>query len=233
MEIKENKAIESMRAAQKINDEVYRAVIRYIKPSLTDKQVANEIKRLILKFGGGKELAFPTIVCSGVRTSLFHGPTSGAKKIKVGDPIYVDFGCKINGYCSDMTRTLFVGKPDDRMAEIYKHVKYTQELQIEMIKHGVSVAKIDQAGRDYLKEHNLEQYFIHTTGHGVGKKIHENPKIYYKSKAKLKAGQIITIEPGVYIPKFGGVRIEDMILVTKTGYELLTKSPKKMLVLPF
>lgn len=223
--------IECIQAAQKINDEVYRAVLRYLKPSITDFQVANEIKRLIHKFGGDKDLSFPTLVCSGVRTALFHGPTSRTKKLKNGEVVYLDFGAKYKGFCSDMTRTVFLGKPNKKLEEIYKHVLKIQEIQIKMIKPGVAVNLIDKAGRDYLKKIGLEKNFVHSTGHGVGKKVHELPKVSVKSKTKLKAGQVITIEPGVYIPKLGGVRIEDMILVTPTGHKNLTRSPKELTII--
>lgn len=223
--------LECIRQAQAITDLAFEAILNYIKPGLTDTQVARKIDQLLHYYGSDKELAFKTLVCSGERTALFHGPTSAKKIIKKNEPIYIDLGARYKGWCADMTRTLFVGKPTKRLKEIYQAVLECQELQLDLVKAGISCAGIDEAGREYLKSFDLEKYFTHSTGHGVGKLIHQKPRISYQSGEKLQIGQVITIEPGVYIPKIGGVRIEDMVIVTAKGCENLSQSSKKILCL--
>ncbi len=220
-----------IRQAQAITDLVFDNILNYIEPGLTDAQVARKINQLLRHYGSDKELAFKTLVCSGERTALFHGPTSAKKIIKKNEPIYLDFGARYKGWCSDMTRTVFVGKPTKRLKEIYQVVLACQELQLALVKAGVSCAALDEAGREYLKSFGLEKYFIHSTGHGVGKVIHQKPRISYKSNETLRAGQVITIEPGIYIKGLGGVRIEDMVIVTKNGCENLSQAQKKIISL--
>ncbi|MDR1997827.1 MAG: M24 family metallopeptidase [Candidatus Margulisbacteria bacterium] len=219
------KRLEAVRQAQQITDTVFAEIRAWIRPGLTEKQVADKIRRLIVRHGGDTRLAFTPLVCSGKRTALFHGPTS-RKKIQKNDIVYIDMGARCRGYCADLTRTFFLGKPGGRLARIYRIVLAVQQKQIRMVKAGASAAAIDQKGRDLFKKHRLAKYFTHTTGHGVGLKIHQRPHISYKSKETLKAGQVITIEPGVYIKGLGGVRIEDMLIVTKNGYINLSKSKK-------
>jgi Xaa-Pro aminopeptidase len=261
--------LQAIRQAQKITDSVFAEIRQFIRAGLTEKQVAAKIKKLIVQRGGDRRLAFQPIVCSGRRTALFHGPASN-KKIQKNDIVYIDMGARYKGYCADLTRTFFLGQPQKRLQKIYKIVLAAQKKQISLVKAGASIAAIDRAGRDFFKKYKLDKYFTHTTGHGVGLKIHEPPVISYKSpsvrrtgtdiaaalrKAKLVApknqnkacaaitdilaqipaltaqdvlqtGQVITIEPGVYIKGLGGVRIEDMLIVTKNGHINLSKSPK-------
>lgn len=215
--------LQAIARAQEITDAVFTEVRQYVRAGLTEKQVADKVRALIKKRGA--KLAFPSIVCSGKNTALFHGPT-GKKKIQKNDIVYIDMGAQYRGYCSDLTRTFFLGLPNKKLQKIYNIVLAVQKKQISMVKAGASCAAIDQKGREIFRKHNLEKYFIHTTGHGVGLKIHQRPRISYKSQETLKAGQVITIEPGVYIKGLGGVRIEDMLIVTKTGCVNLSKSPK-------
>lgn len=221
--------LDCIRQAQAITDLAFENILNYIEPGLTDAQVARKIDQLLRYYGSDKDLAFKTLVCSGKRTALFHGPTSAQKIIKKNEPIYLDFGARYKGWCSDMTRTVFVGKPSKRLKEIYQAVLDCQELQLALVKAKVSCAAIDESGREYLKSFDLEKYFIHTTGHGVGKLIHQKPRISYKSGETLHAGQVITIEPGVYIKGLGGVRIEDMVIVTKNGCENLSQANKQII----
>ena len=223
--------LECIRQAQAITDLVFDNILQYIEPGRTDAQVARKIDQLLRHYGSDSELAFKTLVCSGERTALFHGPTSAKKVIQKNEPIYLDFGARFKGWCADMTRTVFVGKPSKRMKEIYTAVLECQELQLDLVKAGTACAGIDEAGREYLKSFDLEKYFIHSTGHGVGKLIHQKPRLSWKSGELLRVGQVITIEPGVYIPHVGGVRIEDMVIVTARGCENLTQSSKKTICL--
>ncbi|MDR2428723.1 MAG: M24 family metallopeptidase, partial [Candidatus Margulisbacteria bacterium] len=187
--------LQAIRQAQKITDSVFAEIRQSIRAGLTEKQVAAKIRRLIVQRGGDRRLAFPPIVCSGKRTALFHGPAS-KKKIRKNDIVYIDMGARYRGYCADLTRTFFLGQPDRKLQKIYKIVLAAQKKQIRLVKAGARVADIDQKGRAFLKKHRLAKYFTHSTGHGVGLKIHQRPRISYKSKETLKAGQVITIEPG-------------------------------------
>ncbi|GBR76290.1 aminopeptidase YpdF [Candidatus Termititenax persephonae] len=219
------KRLAAIRRAQEITDAVFAEIRQSIRPGQTEKYIQGKIKRLIVKHGGDTRMAFTPIVCSGKRTALFHGPTS-KKKIQKNDIIYIDLGARYRGYCADLTRTFFLGQPPPRLLKIYKLVRAVQQKQLSLVKAGTRVADIDQQGRDLFKKHKLEKYFTHSTGHGVGLKIHQRPRLSVKSKEVLRAGQVITIEPGIYIKGLGGVRLEDMVIVTRSGYLNLSQSPK-------
>lgn len=223
--------LECIRQAQAITDLVFEQILSYIKPGLTDAQVARKIDQLLHYYGSDQELSFKTLVCSGERTALFHGPTSAKKIIKKNEPIYLDFGARYKGWCSDMTRTLFVGKPSKRLKAMYQAVLDCQELQLSLVRSGIACAALDETGREYLKSFDLEKYFIHSTGHGIGRKVHQKPRISYNSNEILRPGQVITIEPGLYVKGLGGIRLEDLVLVTKNGYENLTTSTKELICL--
>jgi len=225
-----SKRLEYIKKAQKITDQVFTEIIGLIRPGMTEEAVARLIKKLIIKNGGDKQLAFASLVCSGKRTALFHGPTS-KKKIKSGEPIYLDFGAKYKGWCADLTRTFFLGKPAaeyKKLIRVYKLVLKAQQNQIKAVKVGASASAVDLIGRNFLKKHKLDKYFVHSTGHGVGRVVHQSPRVSYTSTDILRAGQVITIEPGVYIKGLGGVRIEDMLIVN-SKVENLTTSSKKLL----
>ena len=217
------KRLAAIRRAQKITDTVFTEIRGIVRAGVTEKYIENKIKRLIIRHGGRP--AFTPIVCSGKRTALFHGPSS-KKKIQKNDIVFIDMGARYRGYCSDITRTFFLGKPPAKLLKIYKIVLAAQKSQLRMVRAGMPAADIDHKGRALFKKHKLEKYFPHSTGHGVGLKIHQSPRISAKSEDILKSGQVITIEPGIYIKGLGGVRIEDMVIVTKNGCINLSKSPK-------
>ena len=219
------KRLLSVRRAQKITDTVFTEIRKIIRPGLTEKYIAGKIKRLIIKHGGDTKMAFTPLVCSGKRTAQVHGKAS-RKKIQTDDIMYIDMGARCHGYCADLTRTFFLGRPNKKLLKIYKIVLAVQKKQLSLVRAGARAADIDQKGRDMFKKHKLAKYFKHSTGHGVGLKIHQRPRISYKSKETLKTGQVITIEPGIYIKGLGGVRIEDMVIVTKNGCINLSQSPK-------
>jgi Xaa-Pro aminopeptidase len=150
--------ISCIRQAQAITDLVFEQILSYIKPGLTDAQVARKIDQLLRYYGSDQELAFKTLVCSGERTALFHGPTSAKKIIKKNEPIYLDFGARYKGWCADMTRTLFIGKPSQRLKTIYQAVLDCQELQLALVKSGVACSAIDEAGREYLKSLSIKSH---------------------------------------------------------------------------
>jgi Xaa-Pro aminopeptidase len=170
-------------------------------------------------------MAFDTIVASGERSCLPHGRATGAKLARRGF-CTLDFGVVLDGYCSDMTRTVHMGKPKRGEREVYEAVLEAQEAGVAAVKAGVTAGDVDEAARAVLRGHKLDQFFTHSTGHGVGLEIHEGPRLAAKQTQTLKAGMVVTIEPGVYMPGKFGVRIEDTVVVTATGCEILTPSTK-------
>lgn len=189
----------------------------------TEKKIADRIEAFLKGFGA--KPAFRIIVASGKRACVPHAyPTK--KVVRQGEMLKIDFGALYKGWRSDVTRTYHIGKPSEKFKHIYNVVKQAQLKAIKVVKPGVKCCRIDEAARNYIKQHGFGKNFIHTTGHGIGRKTHEQPKISLKNRNKLKAGQVITIEPGIYIKGWGGVRIEDMVLVTRKGAKLLTQSAK-------
>ncbi|MFH1429547.1 MAG: M24 family metallopeptidase [Candidatus Margulisiibacteriota bacterium] len=217
------------RQAAAISDQVFSRLVSHIRPGIREREIALFISKTALMFGCEK-MSFKTLVASGARSAYPHGrPTN--KKLMIGDLVFIDFGVKVNGFCSDCTRTFVLGNPTERQKRIYQIVLDAQERAIDKVKASVPVSEIDLAARNYIKQHRHGKYFIHSTGHGIRKRVHVKPRIHYKDNSVLKAGQIITIEPGIYIEDWGGVRIEDMVRVTDTGHEMLTKFDKKLWVI--
>jgi len=165
--------------------------------------------------------SFKTIVASGANTANPHH-ISGNRKIKKNDIVLIDMGCVVNGYCSDLTRTFFIGKPTEYQQKIWNIVKLAHDKAMVSVKQNIKASSVDLTARNIIKDNGFEKYFIHTTGHGVGIDIHESPAISQKSETVLKEGMVITIEPGIYLKNKFGVRIEDTVLVTKTGFKKLT-----------
>ncbi|MDR1392019.1 MAG: Xaa-Pro peptidase family protein [Clostridiales bacterium] len=225
--IKEEFEIENMKTAQKISEDALKTVLPYIKEGELECNIVNEIEYKIKKFGAEK-ISFDTIVISGTRTSLPHGkPTH--KKFKKGDFVTIDFGSVYKGYCSDMTRTFVIGKANKKQKKIYECVKNSQETAINCVTDGVLCKNVDETARSVMSKYEFEKYFRHSLGHGVGLLVHELPFVSSHSKMLLRKNMIVTIEPGVYIPDFGGVRIEDMILVTSSGFQNLNKFTKELI----
>lgn len=191
-----------------------------VQAGQNEKEVAADIRSLFKKFGA--KPAFRTIVASGKRSAKPHGFATD-KKIKRGDLVVIDFGAVYNGYCSDMTRTFVVGKPTKKQKKVYRIVKEAQRRAIKAVRAGRACREIDKAARSYIEKQGFGKYFIHNTGHGIGRKVHEAPKISKKNRCRLREGMVIAIEPGIYIKGWGGVRIEDMVLVTRTGCKVLTR----------
>ena len=229
-QVKDKAEISYIRAACKIADKAFGEILNFIKAGKREYEVAAELEYLMRKFGS-ERAAFDTIVASGVRSSLPHGRAS-EKIIEDGDFVTMDFGAVVNGYHSDMTRTVCVGKASDRQREIYSAVLDAQLYGLEIIKAGIGGKAIDEKVRERLKAAGFGEYFSHSLGHSLGLEIHEEPRLSPLSKCEsLEVNMLVTDEPGVYIPNFGGVRIEDTVLVTDHGAEPLTKSPKNLLEL--
>jgi Xaa-Pro aminopeptidase len=179
---------------------------------------------------GAEGMSFPTIVASGRRSALPHGVAS-REGVPARGFVILDFGVILAGYCSDMTRTVHVGKISPKAREMYEAVLAAQQAGIEAVRPGVPVGQVDRAARAVLRRAGLDRYFTHSTGHGVGLEIHEQPRVARGQTEVLKPGMVITIEPGVYIPGSGGVRIEDMVVVTATGCEVLTPTRKDLITI--
>ncbi len=229
-QIKDAAEISNIRRACEIADKAFSEILNFINPNVTENEVAAELEYLMKKFGAEK-ISFDTIVASGWRGSLPHGVASD-KKISTGEFVTMDFGAIYNGYCSDMTRTICVGKANENQKKIYDALLNAQLYGLQCIKVGASGKAVDAAVRENLKTSNLENYFTHGLGHGVGIEIHEEPRLSKLSKCeKLLPNMIVTDEPGIYIPEVGGLRIEDTVLVTESDAETLTKSPKDLIEL--
>lgn len=185
-----------------------------------EKDLAKQIKALLKKFGS--KPAFRIIVASGKRSAKPHGFATD-KKIKRGDLVVIDFGAVYNGYCSDLTRTFVVGKPTRKQRKVYQIVREAQKRAMKVVRAGKACFEIDRAARKYIEQQGFGKYFVHNTGHGISRKVHQAPKISRRNRRRLRKGMVITIEPGIYIKGWGGVRIEDMVLVTRAGRKVLTK----------
>lgn len=213
-----------IRKAAGILDSGYGAAETLLRPGVVEKEAAEEIESVFRKNGGDKT-AFDTIIASGARGAMAHGKAS-SKRIKRGELVVVDMGVLLDGYNSDETRTYCIGRPTALQKKIYRVVLDAQTRAIGKIAPGVKASLVDGAARGYIKKAGYGRFFGHATGHGVGLDVHEAPVIGPKSNDVLEEGMVVTVEPGIYIPGWGGVRIEDMVLVTKGGAEVLTNAPK-------
>jgi Xaa-Pro aminopeptidase len=227
--MKDESEIENIRKAANIADEAFKHMLEYIKPGLRETEVSLELE-YFMKKKGASGTSFDSVVASGVRSSLPHGIAS-EKIIEKGEFLTLDFGCVYNGYCSDMTRTVFIGKATEKHRKIYDIVLKAQVEALKGIKPGVTGKSVDRIARDIITKEGYGEYFGHGLGHGVGLAVHEEPRLSILGETILEAGMIVTDEPGIYIPEFGGVRIEDLVLVTEKGAEALSKSPKELIEL--
>ncbi|WP_404337581.1 M24 family metallopeptidase [Planococcus rifietoensis] len=227
--VKSPEELEVLKAAAKIADDAFEHICSYIKAGMTELEVSNELE-FFMRSQGATSSSFDIIVASGLRSALPHGVASD-KKIEQGDLITLDFGALYNGYVSDITRTVAVGEPSDKLKEIYQVVLDSQELALEKIKPGMTGIEADAIARDYIKSKGYGEAFGHSTGHGIGLEVHEGPGLSFRSETVLEPGMAVTVEPGIYLPGIGGVRIEDDILITETGNERLTHSSKELRIL--
>jgi Xaa-Pro aminopeptidase len=224
--VKDHQEIEKIKKACAIADKCYKHILKYVKVGMKEIEVRNEMLRYMLELGASKE-SFDIIVASGKRGAMPHGVASN-KKIKEGDFVTLDFGCVNDFYCSDITRTFVMGEPSKAMLDIYEVVREAQLKGLEIIKPGIRAKDVDFACRDFIEKMGYGEYFNHSTGHGLGILVHDSLAISPNSDTVLKEGMVFTVEPGVYVEGLGGVRIEDDVVVTKDGCEILTKSSKKL-----
>jgi Xaa-Pro aminopeptidase len=221
--VKDKQEIEYMRKAGELTSEGMQAAYEAVKAGAKETEVAAEIEYAMRKRGSGST-AFESIVASGACSAFPHGGCTN-REIRIGDLVVVDIGATFNYYCSDMTRTLIAGKPSAKQQKIYRIVQTAQENAFQTIKAGALVADVDASARKVIVEAGYGEYFVHRLGHGVGLEVHELPTLSANSKDALATGNVVTDEPGIYLPGYGGVRIEDTVLVQRDGGEKLTTGP--------
>ncbi len=229
--VKDKDELQLIRAAVQLGATLFERALAVLKAGVTEVEVAAEMEYAARR-AGADEMSFPTIIASGARSALPHGRAT-QQNVEPGGFVVCDFGVILAGYCSDQTRTVWVGNASDANGKAarraYESVREAQEAAIAAVRPGVSVAEVDAAAREVLRKAGVGRYFTHSTGHGVGLEIHEAPRVAAGQKEVLRRGMVITIEPGVYFPGKWGVRIEDMVAVTEGGCEVLTPTSKDFL----
>ncbi len=218
-----------IRRSVETNSRAFEAAAKHVRAGMKEQDLAAELEYRMRRLGAEKP-SFETIVAGGARSALPHAQPTAAR-LEDGQLVVVDMGALQDGYCSDMTRMLFIGSPSAKVKRLYRAVLEAQLAGVAAVRAGVTTSKVDAAARNVLKSYGLADAFVHSTGHGLGLEIHEPPRIGKKDKTKLAAGMAITIEPGAYLEGFGGVRIEDTVVVTETGCEILTPTPKALRII--
>jgi len=226
-EVKDAGEISRIRDAARLASRVMEHAISLVKPGVSEQDLAAEIEYQMRK-RGAEGASFETIVASGERAALPHGRAT-SKRLKEKELVVLDLGVILRGYCSDLTRTVHVGRASGEVRRWYAAVLEAQRAARRAVAAGVEAAEVDEAARSVLRREKLERSFIHSTGHGLGLEVHERPSLGRNQKGRLKAGSVVTIEPGVYFPGRGGVRIEDDVLVLEGGSETLTSAPRELL----
>ncbi len=222
--------INHIEEAARLADQAFARVLPAVKNGAAEREIALQLE-YYMRECGAEESAFKIIVASGSRSALPHGVAS-LKTLQRGDLVTFDFGAVYRGYCSDITRTVVIGTPDYRQKEIYEIVLEAQMNAIATIREGVRAADVDLAARGIIESKGYGSNFGHSTGHGLGLNVHENPRLSAKDETVLRSGMVVTVEPGIYLPGWGGVRIEDTVVVEDSGCRILTRTPKeKLLVL--
>lgn len=228
-EVKDAAEIATIKKACTISDAAFTHILGFIQPGMTEIAVANELD-FHMRSLGASGVSFETIVASGLRSAMPHGVAS-EKKIEKGDFVTLDFGCYYNGYVSDMTRTIAVGEPSEKLKEIYQITLEANLKVTEAARPGITGIELDAVARDHIASFGYGEAFGHSTGHGIGLDIHEAPNVSFRAAKAFVPGNIITNEPGIYLPGIGGVRIEDDLIITETGNEPIVLSPKELIIL--
>jgi len=225
--IKTEEEIEIIKSACELADMAVMVAIEEISEGKREREIAARVE-YVMKVNGAEKSAFDTIIASGHRSALPHGVASD-RRIERGDLVIIDLGALYRHYNSDITRTIVVGKPNEKQEEIYEIVLEAQKTAVEKAKPGMTAKELDSIARNIIAEYGYGDYFIHNLGHGVGLEVHEPPRISQHDETVLREGMVITIEPGIYIPKFGGVRIEDTVVLTSDGAKRLTKMERELI----
>ncbi|MBW2249319.1 MAG: aminopeptidase P family protein, partial [Deltaproteobacteria bacterium] len=219
--IKDETEIDTLKKALLIAESVFTKIKNTIKPGMTEKQLAWAMEKE-MREAGAQSLSFPTIVASGPNSALPHAIPSG-RKIKAGEPILFDWGAKLDGYCSDISRTVIIGAPDETFKKVFTTVQDAQQMATDAIKPGVSSKAVDKIARDHIEKSGFKGKFGHGLGHGTGLAVHEHPRLSPLKETTLETGMVFTVEPGIYIPGWGGIRLENMVVVRDNGVEVLNK----------
>lgn len=227
--IKDAEELEEIRQAVKLADDAFSHILQFVEVGQTEEEISLELE-FAMRRKGASGGSFDFIVASGLRSSMPHGVAS-SKKVQQGDFLTMDYGAIYQGYCSDITRTLCFGEPTEKQREIYEIVLCAQKAGIAALKPGIPGKEVDAVARGIIAEAGYGDYFGHGLGHSVGLAIHEGPNLNLREERILKPGMVITIEPGIYIPDWGGVRIEDMAVITENGCEVLTQAPKEFIII--
>ncbi len=227
--LKTPKEVNNIRKAAKLADKGFLHILDFIRPGVTEREIALELE-FFLRENGSEGLAFPIIAASGPNGALPHAePTDD--KLEYGTLITLDFGCVVNGYCSDMTRTVALGEPPEKLKEVYHIVLEAQKRALDFLKPGISGIEADKQARDHIFSHGYGDYFGHGLGHGVGLNVHEAPRLSPRGETILEPGMVVSVEPGIYLPGLGGVRIEDLVVITENGFDNLVSSRKDLIIL--
>jgi Xaa-Pro aminopeptidase len=227
--IKDASELQIIREAARIVDRTFMQILNEIKPGMKEKEVALRLEILMREMGASSS-SFDIIVASGKRSALPHG-TASDKVLEKGDLVTLDFGAYYKGYASDITRTVMLGKPNDKQKEIYDIVLEAGKRTIDAIRPGITGKEADAVARDYIKLRGYGDYFGHGTGHGLGLEVHEAPRLSAQGDTALAPGMVVTVEPGIYLADFGGVRIEDDVIVTESGCEVITHANKELIMI--
>jgi Xaa-Pro aminopeptidase len=227
--VKDEDELATMAEAALMGCRLFEEIVRFLRPGIPETDVAGELEHKARKLGA-EGMSFETIVASGARSAMPHGRATATRLPRRGF-VTLDFGIILNGYCSDMTRTVFLGSPRPGERKAYEAVLEAQENAVNAVAPGASCAEVDEAARSILRREGFGEAFSHSTGHGVGLEIHEPPRLGTGQSARLAAGMVVTIEPGIYLAGQFGIRIEDMVAVTRTGGHVLTPAPKTLIEL--
>lgn len=223
---KDDDEIDRIKKAVALTDEAFAHITGWIKPGMTEKEVAWELESF-MRTGGAQAVSFEPIVAGGPNSAKPHAVPSD-RPLQAGEPIILDFGCIVEGYCSDMTRTVCLGEPaDDQYLKIWNIVLEAQQAALQGIKGGATGVEIDKLARDVIDNAGYKEYFGHSLGHSLGLAIHENPRYSYMYPHQVPTRAVMTVEPGIYIPDWGGVRLEDLVVVQDDGIDILSQSPKE------
>jgi Xaa-Pro aminopeptidase len=226
---KEPEEIARIAAAQELTDRAFEHIVDFVRPGMSEWEIALELE-FFMRREGSDGVAFPSIVASGPNSAYPHA-TVTERRVGPGDFLKLDFGARVDGYCSDMTRTVVIGTAREQHKAVYNAVAAANEVGIAAVRSGVKGTDVDRAARAVIEASGYGERFAHGLGHGVGMQVHELPGVGPRSSAQLVEGAVVTIEPGIYIPGFGGVRIEDLVVVERTGARVLTRSHKELLEL--
>jgi len=217
--LKSDPEINQIRKALYLAEDAFCQMVRMLKPGMSEKQIAWEMEKQ-MRQAGAEALSFPTIVASGPNSALPHA-IPGDRRIQSGEPLLVDWGAKLDGYCSDITRMTCIGTPDSTFLSVYQTVLDAQRMAIEVIRPGIRASAVDAVARGHIDKMGFGARFGHSLGHGVGLAIHEHPRISSSNERLLEPGMVFTVEPGIYLPGWGGIRLENMVAVTDDGVEVL------------